>query len=57
MNREWHLANPMPRNASLQQRIDWHLKHADACGCREIPDSIKQALAERGIPLPPRRTS
>lgn len=57
MNREWHDAHPMPRNANLQQRIDWHIAHAGACGCREIPEMVKQALEERGADLPKRKGS
>lgn len=55
MNREWHEAHPMPPSANLQQRIEWHIAHAAACGCREIPYSIKQALAERDTPSQPRK--
>jgi len=55
MNREWHEAHPMPRNANLQQRIDWHMAHTAECGCREIPDSVRQALEERGEPVPKRK--
>ncbi len=55
MNRVWHEQNPMPPNATLQQRITWHIAHAAECGCREIPQSVKQALEEEGKPVPPRR--
>jgi len=43
-NRQWHEANRMPRNATLSQRVDWHLTHAAACTCREMPASIKATL-------------
>ena len=55
MNREWHEAHAMPKNANLQQRIDWHLAHAAACGCRDVPDSVKRALEERGNDVPKRK--
>lgn len=55
MNRQWHETHPMPANANLQQRVDWHIEHAAACGCRDIPASVKQALEEHGTPLPPRQ--
>lgn len=44
INKEWHLANRMPANASLKQRIDWHIAHAKNCGCRPMPDKIKQEI-------------
>jgi len=54
MNRAWHEANPMPPKASLDERIAWHLGHARACGCREIPASILTELERRGITPPTR---
>ena len=47
LNREWHLAHKMPKNPSLEERIEWHIEHARYCKCREMPDSIKKAIAER----------
>ena len=55
MNREWHEAHPMPPDANLQQRIEWHIAHAAECGCRDVPETVKKALEERGQPLPKRR--
>jgi hypothetical protein len=46
INAEWHRNNRMPENATDQQRITWHLAHARECGCRPIPDSIKQLISE-----------
>ena len=45
-NKSWHEENPMPRNATAQQRLDWHVAHAEACGCRPMPSSILQLLKE-----------
>jgi len=55
LNRDWHLAHRMPPNATLDQRIAWHLEHSKACGCREIPASVTKAMKERGIAVPERR--
>jgi hypothetical protein len=41
---EWHEANRLPRRASLDQRVHWHLEHARECDCREIPPGIVHAL-------------
>ncbi len=55
IDKAWHEANPMPPHATLDQRIAWHLDHAANCGCRDIPESIKQELKRRGVPVPKRR--
>jgi len=51
INKEWHENNLMPKNPSLEQRIRWHIAHAKACKCRQIPDSIKKELRKRKIKL------
>jgi hypothetical protein len=35
LNAEWHAAHKMPRNATPEQRVDWHVAHSEACGCRK----------------------
>ena len=40
MNKLWHTENKMPPKATLEQRIQWHMKHQKHCACREIPKSI-----------------
>lgn len=47
INKEWHRGNPMPKKATLNQRIQWHADHTRECGCRPIPPSIKAKMAER----------
>ncbi len=54
MNKTWHDAHHLDPKAKLEERVTWHLEHAEACGCRDIPESIKAVLTERGIALPPR---
>jgi hypothetical protein len=49
LNKEWHLAHRMPANATLEQRIKWHLEHAKHCSCREIPVKLKEIMKQRGI--------
>jgi hypothetical protein len=48
LNREWHLSNRMPRNASLDERIAWHVEHAQNCTCREMPPKIAAEIARLG---------
>lgn len=52
INREWHEAHKLPRNATLEQRLDWHLSHAANCGCRDMPENIKRELENRGLTAP-----
>jgi len=41
MNKDWHAKNPMPRNPTLEQRIQWHKEHLKHCACRkELPKSL-----------------
>jgi hypothetical protein len=49
INRAWHEQHRLPRNASLEERLAWHLKHAAACGCREMPPKIRRELESRGL--------
>ena len=39
----------MPANATLDQRIQWHIQHAAACACREMPPSIREEIKKRKI--------
>ena len=52
INREWHQTHRMPRNAKLEERLDWHLAHAANCGCREMPPTIRRELENRGLVQP-----
>ncbi len=52
INKEWHLAHPMPKNANMEQRIKWHLDHLKHCNCRtELPGKIKEELKKRHIKI------
>ena len=47
INKSWHKKNPIPKNLTLEQRIQWHVNHERECNCRPIPDNIKIKLLER----------
>ena len=51
MNASWHKKHPMPKKPTLAERIQWHLAHAKACGCREIPKTVIAELRRRGVGL------
>ena len=52
MNKEWHEAHKLGQNASMDDRIAWHLKHAANCGCRKIPAGVLKAMEDRGLVVP-----
>ena len=47
LNREWHLAHKMPKNATLDQRIAWHLEHEQHCTCRAMPEKLRLEIEKR----------
>lgn len=49
INKEWHLANKMPKNPTTDQRIKWHLEHAKKCKCRPLHGKILEVIKDRGI--------
>lgn len=63
INVAWHEAHQMPSKATLDQRIEWHLEHLQACRCRtDLPASIETELTRRGLKpassvMPERRLS
>lgn len=52
LNKEWHCANPMPKNAILEQRIAWHIEHSKNCSCRKMPTKIAEMI-EKESDVPP----
>lgn len=46
INAAWHAKHKLARNASLEERLDWHLAHAANCACRPMPPSIREAAAK-----------
>lgn len=50
LNAAWHKTNPMPMKSTLAQRVDWHERHAKACGCRPMPPTVIREIARRGKP-------
>lgn len=47
LNKEWHLAHRMPKNAGIEQRIAWHLEHSKNCNCRPIPEKLKAEIKKK----------
>lgn len=55
LNRDWHDAHELGQGAPMDARVAWHLEHARECGCREVPRTVREELARRGIDEPGRR--
>jgi hypothetical protein len=49
LNKDWHHEHRMPANATIEQRLKWHLEHAMNCGCRPIPIKVTEEMEKRGI--------
>ncbi|MEW6027528.1 MAG: hypothetical protein AB1599_09580 [Planctomycetota bacterium] len=47
LNRQWYLRHKMPANATLEQRIKWHLAHVRHCACGPIPDKLMAEIRKR----------
>jgi hypothetical protein len=48
INAAWHKSHRMPKNPTLQQRIDWHTAHAKHCSCRPIPAKLAEQIRAQG---------
>jgi len=46
VNETWHRDHPTPKNASTDERIAWHVDHAQA-HLRPIPDRLEEEIARR----------
>lgn len=43
----------MPKNASFEQRVQWHTEHLKHCSCRSsLPKKLVEEMKKRGIPVP-----
>jgi hypothetical protein len=52
INKKWHLAHPMAKNATIEQRIKWHLEHLKHCSCRTgLPPKLKEEMKKRNIEI------
>lgn len=49
INAAWHTAHKMPKNPSLDERVQWHLEHAKHCQCRPLAGKILAEIKKRGL--------
>lgn len=53
INKAWHEKNKMPKNATFEQRLQWHQEHLKHCTCRrELPKKLAEEMKKRGIAIP-----
>ena len=53
INAAWHKEHRMPGNATIEQRIEWHLEHLKNCRCRpDLPVGLKEEMKKRKIEIP-----
>ena len=50
INADWHREHRMPKNATIDQRVYWHVAHAKHCACRPLEGKILTEIKKRGIP-------
>lgn len=46
INKEWHLANKMPKNPTFEQRMEWHINHLKDCNCYPMSEKLKREIEE-----------
>ena len=49
LNKEWHQQHRMPKNPTLDQRIEWHLEHQKNCSCRPIASNLLKQIRRKGF--------
>jgi hypothetical protein len=47
MNEKWHAGHPLPKNATIHERVSWHAEHARQCACRPMPEAIEREITRR----------
>jgi hypothetical protein len=47
LDAEWHRLHELPPHPTREQRIDWHVHHARACGCGTLPETIRAEVQLR----------
>ena len=49
INREWHAIHKLSRKATLEERLNWHVKHAANCLPRDASDHQARARGPRTV--------
>lgn len=49
INSTWHAKNMMPKKATLDDRVKWHLEHSKNCNCRPLGGMILGEIKKRKL--------
>jgi hypothetical protein len=49
INKEWHQKNKMPKNATFEERVEWHKGHKKNCQCMPVPGKLLEEMKKKGI--------
>ena len=50
INKAWHAKHKMPRNATIDQLIEWHTEHLKHCQCRtDYPKKLKLEMKKHEL--------
>jgi hypothetical protein len=49
INTEWHKKNKMPKNATDEEKIEWHLEYGKNCACRPMPMYLREKMKQLGM--------
>ena len=48
INKEWHLENKMPKNATFEEKVEWHTSHNENCSCHPgFPKKLEEEMKKR----------
>jgi hypothetical protein len=47
INATWHKEHRMPARPTDTQRLEWHVAHAKACGCRKLTKTMLADLQRK----------
>jgi hypothetical protein len=47
INRKWHEKHRMPKNPTVEQRLQWHIEHSKHCDCRPLSKKLVSELRKR----------
>lgn len=43
------MTNKMPKNPTMDQKVEWHIDHARNCDCRPIDSKILEEIIRRDV--------
>ena len=47
INKKWHEQHKMPKNATLVEKLQWHIAHEKNCSCRPMPETLRAQMKKK----------